>query len=348
MSEESKQWYLMDRPLFNSGDESEEFYRFAQDGFQEVLESFIAKPVLVYDKTIHEDPKEIRAIIQNVTADAHNSTYIRQILCEIGNLHCGQYIECDGVMWLVASMPDNNQVYEKAVLWKCKQNVRFISPLTGEMVEYPVYSINSTQYGTGESTRQYITVGDAQHLIYIPYNEETVLMDDRARLLIDRNPERVTAFRITQVDTMSYAVGDELPEDGLLQWTVIETQYNAETDSADYMTADYKRKKVVGSTGIERDGIILYLRDEDGDGEITTGEEKQIRVSIGGKLLLDEDKSFEAAIESGDDYVEIRSVENNIITLAAIDNPAAVGKTAVLVVRRDTAEVRMSFGIVGW
>ena len=348
MSEESKQWYLMDRPLFNSGDESEEFYRFAQDGFQEVLESFIAKTVRVYDKAIYKKPTEIRAIIQNVTADTHSGTYTRQILCEIGNLHCGQYIECDGVMWMVASMPDNNQVYEKAVLWKCKQSIRFISPLTGEMVEYPVYSINSTQYGTGESARQYITVGDAQHLIYIPYNEETILMDDRARFLIDRNPERVTAFRITQVDTMSYAVGDEFADDGLLQWTVIETQYNAETDDMELEIADLHKKDEPGSVAVETDGKTIILQDQDGDRMIAIGESKTIHVSVGWNVQDGDAPAIEAEMTDGAQYVQIEAVDGTDVTIRAADDFSAVGKTARIAVRADGAEAHMTLKIVGW
>ena len=343
-----KEWYLMHRPLYNSGFESCEFEAFAHDGFREVLESFIADDVKIYDKTITAKPKVVRAVIQNVTSDTINSSVVRQILCEIGTLHCGQYVEYDGGFWLVSSLPDNNKMYEKAILWKCKQNIRFISPLTGEMVEYPVYSINSTQYGTGESTRQYITVGDAQHLIYIPYNEETILLDDRARFLIDMNPRRITAFRITQVDTMSYAVGDEHPDDGLLQWTVMETQYNAATDDAETMTADYYKKKDPTPVGAERDGVILYLRDEDGDGKLALGETKKIHVSVGGNALLSDDKSYDAAIVSGAECAVVESVDGEYITIRADEKIRNVGKTITLSVTKGSAEAKMDIQIVGW
>lgn len=48
MSEESKSWYRMTRPLFNSGFEDDEFWAYGQDGFQEVLDSFIGSDVLIY------------------------------------------------------------------------------------------------------------------------------------------------------------------------------------------------------------------------------------------------------------------------------------------------------------
>ena len=56
MSEESKSWYRMTRPLFNSGFEDDEFWAYGQDGFQEVLDSFIGSDVLIYDKAIGTEP----------------------------------------------------------------------------------------------------------------------------------------------------------------------------------------------------------------------------------------------------------------------------------------------------
>lgn len=106
MSEESKSWYRMTRPLFNSGFEDDEFWAYGQDGFQEVLDSFIGSDVLIYDKAIGTEPQQVRAIVQQKTSDVYNSTTVRQILCNIGILRCGQYVKHDGAFWLVSSLPD--------------------------------------------------------------------------------------------------------------------------------------------------------------------------------------------------------------------------------------------------
>ena len=117
MSEESKSWYRMTRPLFNSGFEDNEFWAYGQDGFQEVLDSFLGSDVLIYDKRISTSPQEVRAIVQNKTSDVFNSTTVRQILCNIGILKCGQYVKFEDAFWLVVTLPDNNRIYEKAVLF---------------------------------------------------------------------------------------------------------------------------------------------------------------------------------------------------------------------------------------
>lgn len=345
-----KEWYMMTRPLFNSGFENNELYAYGIDGFNELLESFIARDILVYEKTIEAQPVSIRAIIQNTTSDTVNNTELRQILCNIGNLRCGQYILDDDAFWIVATRPDNNGIYEKAILWKCKYTLKFVSPLTGEIVSYPIYNNNSTQYGTGESSKMHMTVGDAQHLVYIPYNEETILIDDRFRFLMDRNRQNPTAYRITQVDPLSYAVGGE-NEDGLIQWTVIETPFNEETDSRELMVADYFHR-TIGDENTEQ-GISgeLVLLDMDGDQRIAVGEEKEIHVLLRNETGAEtEVYDYSAEIEGLEQIAEIRSQRDNVIILYVPRDRALVGKTFTLHISCTEIELeaRLAIRIVNW
>lgn len=350
MSDESKTWYRMTRPLFNSGFEDDEFWAYGQDGFQELLDSAIGSDVLIYDKSIQKEPITVRAIVQNKTSDVYNSTVVRQILCNIGVLKCGQYVECEGAMWLVSALPDNNRIYEKAVLWKCKHTIRFISPLTGEIVKYPVYSTNSTQYGTGELEKTYMTVGEDQHLIYIPYNEETIKLDDQFRFLMDKNRESPSAYRITRVDPVSYAVGDERNEDGLIQWAVLQTQFNEATDSKELMIADYfpqKPEEVVPPAG--QSGLVLT--DLDGDQMLAIGETKQIQVKCvlpDGTETQISDYRMEYDFAGG--AASVVSDNAGLITLQAANNQSFVGKTIKIRAISDTlnSDTTIMIQIVNW
>ena len=345
-----KEWYLMSRPLFNSGSENDEFLAYGQDGFQELLESVIADDVLIYDKSLRSEPKTIRAIIQNVTGDSSNGTYYRQLLCAIGNLECGQYVKARDAWWLVSTPPDNNKVYEKAVLWKCKYTIRFLSPIDGEIVEYPVYSINSTQYGTGEANRQNVSVGEDQHLVYVPCNDETVIIDDRFRFIMDRNREKPTVYRITKVDTTSYAGGSE-SSGGLIEWHTTEAKFNDATDSKELMIADYYKPSVDEAEYIppDADGKIM-LYDADGDQRIALGEEKEIRVSY--QLGESETPVFDytAQIISGDGIGEIRSQKDDVIILFVPKDRGFVGKVFKLRVacERLSKEAELPIQVVNW
>lgn len=350
MSEESKSWYRMTRPLFNSGFEDDEFWVYGQDGFQEVLDSFIGCDVLLYDKTIRAEPQTVRAIVQNKTSDVFNSTTVRQILCNIGVLKCGQYVRHEGMLWMVSTLPDNNRIYEKAVLWKCRHSIRFLSPLTGEIVEYPVYSTNSTQYGTGEAEKPHMNVGEDQHLIYIPYNEETILLDDRFRFLMDKRKDKPTAYRITRVDPVSFAVGSEKNEDGLIQWAVLQDQFNAQTDSAELMVADYDSWTVGGTEEAPGKGTRITLTDLDGDFRLACGETKRICVQV-----LDEEGAPVVPAQYRLEYdfggaASIDGEEDGVIAVRACEDSSFAGKKIKIKAIHDGSgsEAVMTIQIVNW
>lgn len=350
MSEESKSWYRMARPLFNSGFEDGEFWAYGQDGFQEVLDSFLGSDVLIYNKMLHAETQKVRAIVQNRTSDVYNSTTVRQILCNIGILKCGQYVKHDGGFWLVSTLPDNNRIYEKAVLWKCKHAIRFISPLTGRIVKYPVYSTNSTQYGTGEAEKTHMNVGEDQHLIYIPYNEETILLDDQFRFIMDKRLDKPTVYRITRVDPVSYAVGDEHAEDGLIQWAVLEDQFNTEADNLELMVADYYAKKPGGTEEAPGEHAHITLTDLDGDFKLACGETKQILVQV-----LDENENLISPLQYRLEYdfvgaASIVDETDGVIVVQASENSAFVGKQIEIKAINDESgsEAVIAIQIVNW
>lgn len=231
----AKSWYLMTRPLFNSGLEKEEFENYSQDGFSELLESFISSDIEVYNQNFTLK-KSLKAIVQNVTADAESSSFIRQILISLGNLKTGYYVKYNDSFWLIKDIVDNNGVYEKAIMFFCNYKVSFISDISGEIVSYPVHMKNATQYNSGETAREQETIGSSKFLMFIPYNEETIKIDHGKRFLIDKNQDNPTAFEITQVDTISHNFDDDF---AVIRWTLVESQFNPKTDNKELMIADY-------------------------------------------------------------------------------------------------------------
>ena len=231
----AKSWYLMTRPLFNSGLEKEEFENYSQDGFSELLESFVSSEIEVYNQSFILK-KSLKAIIQNVTSDAESSSFIRQILIPIGNLKTGYYVKYNGSFWLIKDIVDNNGIYEKAIMFFCNYKINFISDVSSEIVSYPVHMKNATQYNSGETAREQETIGSSKFLMFIPYNEETIKIDHGKRFLIDKNHDNPTAFEITQVDTISHNFDDDF---AVIRWTLVESQFNPKTDNKELMIADY-------------------------------------------------------------------------------------------------------------
>ena len=235
----AKSWYLMTRPLFNSGYEKEEFENYSLDGFSELLESFISSDIEVYNQNLILK-KSLKAIVQNVTADAESSSFIRQILIPIGNLKTGYYVKYNDSFWLIKDIVDNNGVYEKAIMFFCNYKINFISDVSSEIVSYLVHMKNATQYNSGETAREQETIGSSKFLIFIPYNEETIKIDHGKRFLIDKNHNDPTAFEVTQVDTISHNFTDDF---AVIRWTVVESQFNSKTDNEELMIADYYKSE---------------------------------------------------------------------------------------------------------
>ena len=247
---------------------------------------------------------------------------------------------------MVNSLPDNNRIYEKAVLWKCKYTIHFVSPLTGKIVDYPVYCLNSTQYGTGERPKTNMTVGDAQHLVYVPMNEETVLCDTSLRIIMDRNRANPTVFRVTQVDATSYAVGDEYADDGILQWSVIETQFNEATDSKENMVADFVKAEQGDDSSGGTDAYTLLLVDCDGDNLLAVGESKNIEIVFKNAGGVDADISvLNVELVSGTDAIESFDVLGRKIILDAKPDKANVGETVVVRVSNEAHSIKAEIKI---
>lgn len=228
----ASEWYLM-RNTTLGGFETEELAWQKSAFVNDVLLTPLAKTIWLYGTKISNTPSEHRVLIQDTTADTQMKADLRTILCKIGTLSCGDYVFVNGQWWLVISLVDNNTVYEKGVLQYCKYIVRFIVPGTLKVVEYPVTTINSTQYNSGEENRSHITIGIGQRLIFIPCNEETICIDNDFRILMDKNTANPTAWRVSQVDAESYAYGAA----GLIRWTMVESGLQ-DTDDILHMLAD--------------------------------------------------------------------------------------------------------------
>ena len=187
-------------------------------------------------------------------------------------------------------------------------------------------------------------------MVYLPYNEETILLDDDFRFLMDRNRQNPTAYKITQVDSTSNAVGED-DKSGLIRLSLIETQFNAETDSKELMIADYYSKSIGDAMSEQGESGYLVLTDQDGDQRLAVGEEKEIRVSYRRDDGTDAPVlEYTVSLEPDDGAVEIVSQKDDAIILRARHDRALVGRTVALCVScvpLDTS-ARLAIQIVNW
>ena len=109
--------------------------------------------------------------------------------------------------------------------------------------------MNSTQYNSGEQSNRNFTIGSSQHMITLPYDENTVELSTPQRFYLDKATINPTTFIVTQNDTTSHNYGKK----GLVKVTVYEYPNNSETDRPDLGICDY----VDMSAGSENAGTTV-------------------------------------------------------------------------------------------
>ena len=124
---------------------------------------------------------------------------------------------------------------------------------TGQILEYPCYDINATQYNSGERFNEQITIGSSQHIITLPCDKNTIKLSTPQRFILDKNIENPTTFIVTQNDNTSYNYG----KNGLVKITVYEHPFDKEKDRADLGICNYVDPE--SHTGSDPDKTIAKI-----------------------------------------------------------------------------------------
>lgn len=153
---------------------------------------------------------------------------------------CGDvFTFSDGGQWMCSYKPNTHGLYHQGTIVYCNYVMRFVSPITGDAIEWPAALMNATQYNSGETGGQQLTFGSSQHIVLISLNAHTVPLDHGFRFLIDRNPVHPTAYKITQVDPTNNYKG----KSGVLRWIVVEDPLRADDDLQNGIAAQDSRSQ---------------------------------------------------------------------------------------------------------
>lgn len=105
----------------------------------------------------------------------------------------------------------------------------------GEILEYPCYDMNTTQYNSGEQSNRNFTIESSQHMLTLPCDENTVELSTPQRFYLDKAVNSPNTYIVTQNDTTSHNYGKK----GLVKVTVYSHPINPETDRPDLGICDY-------------------------------------------------------------------------------------------------------------
>lgn len=139
-------------------------------------------------------------------------------------IECGDYLEYEGMVWLCLNSYSFHKLYCRATFMSCDWKIYWINE-NGELKSQYVIDQNSTQYNSGETSNSTMTLGSAQHMLKMQYNDDTIILDSPMRFAIDKNIKKPTCYKVTQNDNTAYNYGK-----GLCCVTVTETPLNTESD----------------------------------------------------------------------------------------------------------------------
>ena len=232
----AKEWYLMGNPqIYNGGFEGDEWKNYAQEGFQEMLDTTMLTDDVEF---INSDFSVIipgKAIIQGVTPDLNTKTEDRQILVPIGTLQRFSYIRFNGEVWIISSEPYNNKFYEKATLKICKNQLRWQNQETKEIFNYWYWMEDISLYNSGIYNAKIITTSDKLYKLLLPMDKNTRKLHDGMRFIFEFSDDVPLVYKLTDFN----GVMGNNKNVKLLSIVVSQTVYDPDRDNLDLMIADY-------------------------------------------------------------------------------------------------------------
>lgn len=219
----AQSWYLLATPHDQvSGYESEGFDDFAQEGFLEALDSSIGVEVELYNYDLSVQ-STIRAVVDGKLQETKLNAMTRRILTPIGTVKAGMYVKYKNRFWIIVGITDDNGVYEKSVMMICTHLLTWLNS-NGEVVQRWAYIESASQYNNGEYSTKYYTYRTDQLLIIIPDDEESIMLSNTNRFVIDKRCEiyeknilddvdfdfsnPVITYRLTRSDSVLYNYQD--------------------------------------------------------------------------------------------------------------------------------------------
>jgi hypothetical protein len=301
----STEWYLMKPPYSQTSGFEEDAMDFAQDAFEEVLDSPIAIMV-EYCNADLSICSPIKAIIQNKVQDTKLNAFTRHLLVPVGSCKAGYYIKYKNRYWLIVGLVDDNSMYEKAVLKLCNWKLAWINQ-EGKIIERWSNIESASQYNNGQTDNRFFTIRTDQLLICMPDDDECLLLDSGKRFIIDK-----------RIKVYERNIGDDVSS--VTSYKVITYQLTR-NDSVLYNYIDSGHYEILVTQDEQHNGDGFYRIGENGYWlcpeaeheeeihDIPSGDDEEI---VSQKIVCDEAKIY-LGLGSGEFTAVFYDAEGHII-----------------------------------
>ncbi|WP_099467742.1 hypothetical protein [Konateibacter massiliensis] len=137
----------------------------------------------------------------------------------------GDYVEWANSIWLVYEADCDDEIYIDGNLRQCQYEL-FWQNADGNIVSRYAWVQNASAYNNGESGNNTITLQSNQFMVYIPYDNDTLLLDNGLRMHMSRSNIKCKPYELTRPDDIAYGYGEK----GVLNLVFTQVQYNKDKD----------------------------------------------------------------------------------------------------------------------
>lgn len=137
----------------------------------------------------------------------------------------GDYVEWSNNIWLVYEADCDDEIYTDGNLRQCQYEL-FWQKADGTIVSRYAWVQNASAYNNGETGNNTITLQSNQFMVYMPYDEDTYLLDNGLRIHMSRDNNVCKPYTLTRPDDITFGYGEK----GVLNIVFTQTQYNAGED----------------------------------------------------------------------------------------------------------------------
>lgn len=137
----------------------------------------------------------------------------------------GDYVEWSNNIWLVYEADCDDEIYTDGNLRQCQYEL-FWQKADGTIVSRYAWVQNASAYNNGETGNNTITLQSNQFMVYMPYDEDSCLLDNGLRIHMSRDNNVCKPYTLTRPDDITFGYGEK----GVLNIVFTQTQYNASED----------------------------------------------------------------------------------------------------------------------
>lgn len=137
----------------------------------------------------------------------------------------GDYVEWANSIWLVYEADSDDEVYTDGNLRQCQYEL-FWQNSNGEIVSRHAWAQNASAYNNGESGNNTITLQSNQFMVYMPYDDETLILENGLRLHMSRSNGKCKPYKLTRPDDIANGYGEK----GVLNLVFTQEEYNPTED----------------------------------------------------------------------------------------------------------------------